>query len=142
MIRPYREQDIDRVVEVWHAASLVATPFLSSEFLAAEKARIRDVWMSAAESWVFERDGEIVGFIALVGDEVGGIFVHPDSQRMGVGRALMDHAAIRRARLVLDVFEGNRVGRGFYGRYGFEEIGRSVHEETGEVQIRLAHWNI
>jgi putative acetyltransferase len=137
MIRPYREQDLDRVIAIWAAASATATPFLSEAFLAREEDEIRREWMPRAETWVFQRAGEVVGFIALLGDEVGGLFVDPISQGSGVGRALMDHAASTRQRLVLDVFEQNRIGRRFYERYGFGAIGASTHEATGQRQLRL-----
>ena len=139
MIRAYRPEDIEQVIEVWHAASLIATPFLSDAFLAIEKKRIRDQWMPRAKSWVFEEDERVLGFIALVGAEIGGIFVHPRSQGRGVGRALMDHVVSRRSRVVLSVFEDNGVGRRFYDRYGFEEVGRRVHAETGLTELRLEY---
>ena len=93
MIREYRDNDCGAVIEVWYAASQVATPFLSEEFLADERANIRDVHLPNAETWIFEAEDTVVGFIALIGDEVGAIFVHPERQGQGIGRALMDHAA-------------------------------------------------
>ena len=98
---------------------------------------VAEVFMPQAETYVFEQDGRVVGFVALVGDEVGGIFVHPSSQGSGVGRALMDHAVALRGNLELDVFEKNEVGRRFYDAYGFYPVGSSVHEPTGERQLRL-----
>ena len=107
MIRKYADADCDEVIEVWHAASRIATPFLSDEFMSAERVNIRTEWLPTAETWVTEIDGTIAGFIALIGNEVGGLFVHPDYQGRGIGRALMDHAASSRSELQLDVFEDN-----------------------------------
>ena len=120
MIRRYRETDCDAILEVWSAASLVATPFLSDEFMTDERDKIRTIWLPKAETWIFEADAIVVGFVSLVGNEVGGIFVHPDHQGRGIGRALMDRAASLRDELTLDVFEDNAVGRRFYDRYGFQ----------------------
>lgn len=138
MIRRYAAGDIDAVVKIWRAASRVATPFLSAAFLDEEEREIRDGWMARAESWVYEDGGRVSGFVSLLGDEVGGLFVHPAAQGRGIGRALMDHAVALRGRLLLEVFERNRSGRGFYAHYGFREIGRNVHEATGQPQIQLA----
>jgi putative acetyltransferase len=137
MIRKYRETDCEAIIQVWFAASLVATPFLSDEFLTEERDNIRKIWLAKAETWVFETAGNVVGFISLIGNEVGAIFVHPDKQGHGIGRAMMDHAASLRDDLYLDVFEENAVGRRFYGQYGFQIERKHVHEQTGHAQIRM-----
>ena len=139
MVRKYEDKDCEALIEVWFAASKVATPFLSDEFLAQERNNIRTVWLSTAQTWVCEADDNVVGFISLIGDEVGAIFVHPESQRRGNGRALMDHAANLRDCLHLDVFEENAIGRRFYDRYGFQFEGKHVHEQTGHMQMRLVY---
>ncbi len=139
MIREYRDNDCGAVIEVWYAASQVATPFLSEEFLADERANIRDAHLPNAETWIFEAEDTVVGFIALIGDEVGAIFVHPERQGQGIGRALMDHAAGLRDTLYLDVFKQNAVGRRFYDRYGFRLDRENVNEQTGFSQMRLVY---
>ncbi len=137
-IRKYNDTDCEAVIEIWHAASKIATPFLSDEFLTWEREQIREVWMPSAETWVFETEGTVQGFVSLIGNEVGAIFVHPTSQGRGIGRALMDHAARLRDYLYLDVFKENAVDRRFYDRYGFRFQREHTHEETGRTQMRLA----
>jgi putative acetyltransferase len=138
MIRRYREKDCDAVIAIWLAASRVATPFLGEEFLLAEQATIRDQHLPNAETWVYEEDGAVVGFLALIGHEVGGLFVDMKSQGQGVGRVLMDHARELRGSLYLDVFKDNAVGRRFYDRYGFRFRYEHLHAASGHVQLRLA----
>ena len=137
MIRKSGETDFEAIIGVWFAASQVATPFLSDEFLVEERDNIRKIWLPKAETWVYEGEDTVVGFISLIGNEVGAIFVHPDYQGRGIGRALMDHAASLRDYLYLDVFEENAVGRRFYDRYGFQFERKHVHEQTGQMQIRM-----
>ena len=139
MIRKYKAEDSEAIIEIWFAASLVSTPFLSREFLTNERDNIRNVWLLRAETWVYEQDGAVVAFISLIGDEVGAIFVHPDMQGTGIGRALMDHAVDLRCELTLDVFEDNAIGRRFYDRYGFEFEHKHFHEPSGHMQIRLSY---
>ena len=131
MIRKYADADCEAIIDVWYAASLVATPFLSEDFLAGERENIR--------TWVFEDKGSVVGFLSLIGNEVGAIFVHPDCQGKGIGRALMDHAASLHNDLFLDVFEDNAIGRRFYDRYGFKFEHKHVHEQSGHMQVRLSY---
>jgi putative acetyltransferase len=139
MIRKYTEADCEGLIEVWSAASVVATPFLSDEFMSEERVNIRTKWIPMAETWVFDVGGNVAGFVALIGNEVGAIFVHPDYQGRGIGRALMDHAASLRDELFLDVFEENAIGRRFYDRYGFRFEDKHIHEDTGHMQLRLSY---
>ena len=139
MIRKSRKTDFEGIIEIWFAASQIATPFLSDEFLAEERENIKRIWLPKAETWVFETDDTVTGFVSLIGNEVGAIFVRPDLQGRGIGRALMDHAASLRESLFLDVFERNSVGRRFYDRYGFKFESKHVHEHTGQMQLRLSY---
>jgi putative acetyltransferase len=137
VIRQYEEQDLDDLLAAWAAASAVAHPFLTQEFLATERENIPNLYLPNAETWVYEADGRVVGFIALIGNEVGAIFVHPSHQRKGAGRVLMDKARELRGELEVQVFVENAIGRAFYARYGFVTIEEKVHEQTGCDLLRL-----
>ena len=137
MIRPYTLADLGQVVDVWHEASKQAHPFLDEAFLSREQGEIAERWLPLAETLVYELNEQVVGFVALIDNEVGGLFVAPDHQSKGIGRALLNRARVTRPFLELDVFEANAVGRRFYDTYGFEVVGRSIHEATGQPQLRL-----
>ena len=137
MVRKYEQEDLSEVLDAWYSASQVAHPFLSQDFFEQERKNICDLYLPNSDTWLFEREGIVVGFISLIGNEVGGIFVHSEYHRQGIGRALMDHARGLRGVLELDVFENNLVGRKFYENYGFIQVGEHVHEETGLIQLRL-----
>ena len=137
MIRPYKATDLSELLEAWYSASLLGHPFLDEAFFQQERSRIREVYLPNAETWVFEQDGAVVGFIALIGNEVGALFVDSNYRGTGIGRALMDHARSIRDFLELAVFRDNKVGREFYEKCGFHQIDEHVHEETGLMQLRL-----
>ena len=137
MIRKYRPEDCEEVLSVWAAASALAHPFLSEAFLEQERHDIRTIYMPRAETWVWEADGHVVGYIALLGHEVGAIFVDPRFQRSGIGWALMDHARALRGELEVEVFSDNLMGRSFYAKVGFEPVLQKVHEPTGLSLVRL-----
>ena len=137
MIRRYRSEDLEDVVTVWAAASAVAHPFLSAEFLEVERHDIANVYLPNAETWVWEAEGQVVGFVSLLGNEVGALFVDPKFHRGGIGRALIDHALELRKELEVEVFTENVIGRAFYARYGFELMQKKVHDQTGLDLMRL-----
>jgi putative acetyltransferase len=137
VIRAYTDDDLSGVLDAWNRASLEAHPFLSEDFFDTEREAISNEWLPASETSVFEIGGHVVGFVSMVGNEVGGIFVAPRYQKRGVGRALMDHAAATRPYLELEVFRANTIGRGFYEAYGFRVVGEGLDDTTGLPVLRL-----
>lgn len=137
MIRKYQDRDLDDLLDAWASASEFAHPFLTQDFLALERENIPNLYLPNAETWVFEDEGRVVGFVALLGNEVGAIFVHPSHQRRGVGQQLMDKARELRGELIVEVFKANTIGRAFYAKYGFEIVAEKIHEQTGFELLRL-----
>jgi len=95
------------------------------------------MYLPNADTWVVEDEGKVVGFIALIGNEVGAIFVDPKCHGRGLGKALMDKAQSLHARLEVEVFKENHIGRNFYDRYGFKYLEEKVFETTGDKVLRL-----
>lgn len=138
VLRPLADADVEPVLDVWERASRVGHPFLSDAFLAEERRRLAEQWLPASETVVADDDGTVVGFVSLVGDEVGGLFVDPDRHRQGIGRRLLAHAVIGRDRLELGVFEANVGARRFYAALGFAEVGPSDDAPVeGNVEVRM-----
>jgi N-acetylglutamate synthase-like GNAT family acetyltransferase len=89
--------------------------------------------IAAGAVFVSERNGEIVGFAALLprpdGDvELDALFVDPDIRRCGVGRSLVDHCVqIARAQgsAALCVI-GNPHASDFYTACGFTMVGTTA----------------
>lgn len=116
MIRKYQHKDIEELLEVWFWSSSLAHPFLSDDFMEQERENIRNKWIPRSETWVYEHEGEVIGFISLIGNEVGGLFLTPNRHGQGFGRALMDHAKGIHNELEVEVFKENGIGRQFYDR--------------------------
>lgn len=138
MIRDFDSKDTEAVVAVWRAATRVAHPFLASDFIEREADNLRKIYLVHAATRVTEIDGQVVGFIAMIGNEIGGLFLDPELHGRGLGRALVNDAAKKHGALEVEVFERNAVGRRFYDGYGFRPIGSSNHEASGENVLRLA----
>ncbi|GAB1479471.1 GNAT family N-acetyltransferase [Paracoccaceae bacterium] len=133
-LRPYHgPRDLDRCTAIWRAASEAGHPFLDAATLDADAVVVRDNYMRAAEITVAEQAGAVVGFIALLGNLVGGLFVDPAAHRSGAGRALICDALRRRGRLEVEVYEANAGARAFYAACGFVETGRRDTDDHGRA---------
>lgn len=137
MIRPYENADLSGLLETWEAATRIAHPFLSDEFLATERDNIPNQYLPNAETYVFERDDQVVGFIALIANDVGGLFVHPTHQRQSIGKQLLDKACELRDELEVEVFRKNEPAQNFYQEYGFVIEGEKTHKDTGMELVRM-----
>ncbi len=137
-IRPYLANDVEAVIDIWQRANALAHPFLSKDFVAEVNQAMRDVYLPNAETYVLEKGGNVAGFIALIGNEIGGLFLDPALHGQGHGRALVDHAVSLKGPLSVEVFRDNKIGRPFYERYGFDFVADELHAPSGQVSRKMA----
>ena len=138
MIRKFHQEDADAVVSIWREATSIAHPFLPDDFVGSEAEALRNIYLKFAKTWVYEADKELVGFIAMVENEVVGLFLRPAFHGQGIGRSMVDFAFETFGPLRVEVFEKNDIGRRFYHAYGFVGSDRYIHEATRETVLKLA----
>jgi putative acetyltransferase len=136
-IRKYRNSDLEELLSSWENASKLAHPFLTNDLLESTRKNIPVVLLPKADTWVYEREGVVVGFISLVGNEVAALFVQPAFHGTGAGRALVDKARELHGDLEVEVFEVNSIGLQFYLKYGFVPFLEKNHEITNKKVVRL-----
>ena len=136
-IRHYSNADLEAVLSSWEKATRLAHPFMTDEFITQERINVAEIYMPNTDTWVVEIEGDVEGFIALMGNEVGALFLQPRCHGIGAGRALMDKAQKLHGDLEVEVFKENSIGRKFYSQYGFELLEEKVHEPTGQQILRL-----
>jgi|TARA_B110000438_G_C15656922_1_gene582086 putative acetyltransferase len=100
-------------------ANKIAHPFLSKSFVDQLRHDIPNLYLPTADTWVTDLDDKTVGFIAIIGNDVGTIFVEPALQGIVVARTLIDKAYSLHTTLEVEVFKENSIGRKFYSAYGF-----------------------
>ncbi|WP_228055783.1 GNAT family N-acetyltransferase [Lusitaniella coriacea] len=122
---------------LWENASKIAHSFLKEDFLVQERKNIPELYLPNADTWVVDADNQVVGFIALLGNEVGAIFLQPKYHGKKIGKLMMDKAQELHGNLEVEVFEKNSIGRNFYAKYGFKLIEKKIHKQTGERLLRL-----
>lgn len=138
-IRHYSAADLNGVLSSWENASKIAHPFLKEDFQAQVRKDIPELYLPNADTWVVDVDNKVAGFIALIGNEIGAIFLQPEHHGKKLGKLMMDKAQELHGDLEVEVFEKNSIGRKFYSQYGFELIKEEIHEPTGEKILRLKY---
>lgn len=138
MIREYTTSDTDALIGIWDKANALAHPFLTADFVAFVKDAMRTMYLPNAETWVLEEHGNPIGFIAMIGNEIGGLFLDPDHHGHGYGRAMVDHVVRLKGPLRVEVFKDNKIGRPFYERYGFEFVEEYLHEQSGAITVKMS----
>jgi ribosomal protein S18 acetylase RimI-like enzyme len=122
-IRCYADDDLDEVVTLWYRSWTNTFPDLKHPQSFEEwKLRFQNDIANQTHIRVAQIKSRIVGFIAIA-EAVGIIeqlFVDVDTQRRGVGTALLDRAkSIRPHGLSLTTLQQNMQARQLYEKHGF-----------------------
>lgn len=136
MIRRFRKEDVDHVMQIWFDANVQAHYFIPKCYWKDHYNMVRDT-LPSSEVWVYELENIILGFVGIVKDHIEGIFVTPQRQSNGIGKALIEHIKADHERLSLNVYEKNFKACGFYLREGFSVEERRRDENTMEFELRM-----
>jgi putative acetyltransferase len=137
MIRKFKESDMDQVLKIWLDASVKAHDFVERRFWESRLDDMRNIYLPAGENYVYEEDGQIKGFFALVDETLAAIFVDPVCQGRGIGTKLISKAKELRLALRLTVYCKNTKSVDFYKNCGFEIVEKQIDENTGEPEFLM-----
>jgi len=143
-IREYRPEDFDAVTILWRVARDRSLPEFQREkgyFFFEDQGYFRDHILKSNKVWVAEIDKRAVAFMAMEGEFIDQLYIHPDLQRRGIGKALLDFARAQSPdHLWLYTLQVNVNARAFYEKNEFvaERFGISpVPESEPDVEY---HW--
>jgi GNAT superfamily N-acetyltransferase len=138
IIRKFEHSDTEKIIEIWYNVSVAAHSFIPKEIWESHKDELRDKYLPIAETWVAEENGNLIGFISLLDNYIGALFVAPKEQGKGVGTKLIEQARREKGHLKVGVYSKNIGARRFYKKNEFTYISEEVQPETGEVVINMA----
>lgn len=142
MIRKRIEDDNDEIFHIWNEASRLAHTFFENTYIEKLSKDLSEVYIPTANTWVYVDDDSVVGFISMLGNEIGGLFVLPFYHSKGIGTKLVNCVQELYGDLEVEVFEKNHIGRAFYEKYGFKKLKRYLHSESGNYMLRLFYTNL
>jgi putative acetyltransferase len=123
VIRPYQFSDFDAVIILWRASREVSLPDFQrrkGHFFYEDLAYFREHVLPENDVWVVEADGRPIAFMAIHGDFIDHLYVHPDYWRKGIGKLLLEHArTLSPLHLWLYTLQVNLNARAFYEKNGF-----------------------
>lgn len=136
MIRDFRKQDLDKVMELWLETNISAHSFIENEYWTKNFDAVKGM-MPNAILYIFEETDSIQGFIGLMDDYIAGIFVSVKLQSKGIGKKLLDYVKSKHTHLFLNAYKNNERAVKFYLREGFLVSKEQIDKNTGEVELSM-----
>ena len=139
MIREFKENDLDSIMQIWVDTNMQAHNFIPKEYWINNYDMVKNM-LPQAEVYVYEDDetNQIVGFIGLEDNYIAGIFVRRGVQSKGIGKQLLDYVKCIKPCLNLSVYEKNARAIRFYQREKFMVQSKSVDENTNEKELGMS----
>lgn len=131
MIRKWTTKSLDPVLTLWLESTTFAHPFIDEQYWHDSLALVRDVYLPAAQTWVWEENDTLLGFVSVMDNQfVGALFVAPQALHRGIGSALLNEVKQRYPMLSLEVYQKNGRAVSFYHALGFRIEDGAWQEET------------
>mgnify|MGYP003607906989 CR=1 FL=1 len=137
MIRAFEQRDMNPILNIWLGASLQAHAFIEAAYWQSHVDAMREVYIPASETYVFEDQSQVVGFYSLLERQLAALFVAPQFQGKGFGKQLVAHAKTMRTELSLAVYKENTASCQFYLAQGFVSVQEQVDEQTGHCEVLM-----
>jgi GNAT superfamily N-acetyltransferase len=145
VIREYEPQDFDAVTILWRISREKSVPefqMMKGHFFYEDQNYFQDHILKENQLWVVEVNNHPVAFMAMNGDFIDQLYIHPDYWRRGIGQRLIEFARERSPEhLWLYTLQVNMNARAFYEKNGFvaEKFGVSPPPES-EPDVEY-HWH-
>lgn len=138
IVRPMRENESLHVMAIWAAYVQKYHSFLSHKWMAETRLLMSTQYLQASEVYVYQYHDRIVGFVGMVANYVGLLFVESEYEGQGFASELLNQVNTRDGNLVTSAYSKNKDGSSFYERHGFVFDKETLHEESGE-QLSYYH---
>lgn len=135
-IRSFRNEDIDRVMEIWLESSIKAHDFIHRDYWIKNYDVVKNQYIPISESYVYEDDNEIKGFISIIeGNFIGALFIANNSQNKGIGKALINVVKEKYHSISLAVYKDNEKALNFYLSQGFKVVNEEINEDSNKPEL-------
>lgn len=133
MIREYRNEDLEPIMQIWLESNSEAHNFIDEDYWKQSYDLVK-AELPKAKIYVNTNGAEILGFIGLQGNYIAGLFVKKNMRGYGIGSELLTYVKKYYSSLTLSVYEKNKGAVGFYGKHGFEVIKKKIDKNVNEEE--------
>lgn len=123
-IRSFNEKDFPAIMDIYAKSKMdeLVNESRTFKFLPLDKDLKRLIEFQESDVYVFEHNG-IIGYGALFGCEIRGLFVHPDGRGKGFGKLLLAHLLSKiEEPAFLYVAQTNTAAKVLYEKFGFKVV--------------------
>lgn len=138
-IRKPEPTETEAIIRIWLEGNTQAHPFIEPDYWASHIGYMREI-LPSADIYVYEQDGDILGFVGLNGYHIAGLFIDPRHQSQGIGTSLIEFIKQKYFTLTLAVYKKNEKARQFYRRHNFIVMEERTDVNTNEKEV-LMRWN-
>lgn len=135
MIRDSRVEDVEEIMQLWLTINIDTHHYVSKDYWLQNYDAVKAAISEGV--YVYEEQGEILGFLGCIDSYIAGIFVKKESRSKGIGKHLVNYIKSKCDSLVLDVYCSNKKAIEFYQREGFIVSNTHMNEETGLEELRM-----
>lgn len=136
IIRKFYDMDLKPVMKIWYDGNLEAHDFIDVSYWDRNFGYVSRL-IPRSEVYVYEINGEVVGFIGVDEGYINGLFVKQEYRNQGIGTKLIAYLLEDYDFLELDVFENNQGAVRYYENRNFKKLREEVNEDLGEVEYRM-----
>lgn len=126
-----------KIIDIWLAGSIEAHDFIEKSFWESKISDMRELYIPASETYIYEENKEVKAFISLNGETIAAIFVSPNCQGKGIGSQLIKKAKVVREKLNLTVYKNNKKAIEFYIKCGFKIVKEEIDQHTGHLELLM-----
>lgn len=121
-----------QVFDIWLRTNIEAHDFIPESYWQDSLPFVKES-IPQATVYVYEEQGEVLGFIGLENEYIAGIFVKSEAQGKGIGQKILNSIKEKYNQLSLSVYSENIRALNFYLKENFYVISESS-DETGHLE--------
>ncbi len=138
-IRAAKPDDLAQIMSIWLTSNLSAHPFIDPLYWHNSYDTVRSRYRDSAQVFVYERDGRILGFAAIVEDSViDGVHVYGKDQGQKILDRLLQYCQEELPSLTIKVYSNNEHLVESLVKAGFDIIDETADGTTDAEQYNMA----
>src|SRR5699024_11629594 len=137
MIRTYKKNYIDILIDIWYKSSLQAHDFIYSGYWKPQIEEMKEKYIPMSETHVTTNQTKIIGFISMLEGYFAARFMYVAYQNNGAGKELLNFEKRRRNKIRLKVYKENLSGVSLYEKNGCIIKGELTDEQTKKEEYKI-----